>query len=307
LAPLAVIDSANSAGPLNGLVRPAVNRCGGDRAGRRTAQLLGIDHDGDQCADSDPPLEQFFKFLTMMLSSAGAGLGDRAVRDDQAERLPSDCSRFGLGVGSRPLELRRRPMQPKADQVSFRDMERRAILMSSFRGRLQLADAERAQAEQAAQDPLQRDPFFLPLSRLRGKPDYDGFEYLTSQQLCDALEIPMASRRAGLWRRITKLMVAQNWEPIRIKKNGVDGGGVTERVRGYRRKTNSVPYPHISKEFPGKVNTSTPYIIGKVVSRLEMDSRWALARSIRALVAERDTLKEKLDGNFNTATGSGPA
>ena len=33
----------------------------------------------------------------------------------------------------------------------------------------------------------------------------------------------------------------------------------------------------------------------KVVSRLEMDSRWALARSVRALVAERDALKEKLE------------
>jgi hypothetical protein len=38
-----------------------------------------------------------------------------------------------------------------------------------------------------------------------------------------------------------------------------------------------------------------------------MDSRWALARSVRALVAERDALKEKLDGNSNSATGSGAA
>src|ERR1700747_1617536 len=37
----------------------------------------------------------------------------------------------------------------------------------------------------------------------------------------------------------------------------------------------------LPKEFPGKIDTSTPYIIGKVVSRLEMDSRWALARSVR--------------------------
>jgi hypothetical protein len=77
--------------------------------------------------------------------------------------------------------------------------------------------------------------------------------------------------------------------------------------RDYQRKTDRLPYPHISKEFPGKVDTTTPYVIGKVVSRLEMDSRWALARSVRALVAERDTLKEKLDGNFNSATGSGAA
>jgi hypothetical protein len=49
-----------------------------------------------------------------------------------------------------------------------------------------------------------------------------------------------------------------------------------------------------------------PYVIGKIVSRLEMDSRWALARSVRALVAERDVLKGKLDGNFISVTGSGP-
>ena len=89
-------------------------------------------------------------------------------------------------------------------------------------------------------------------------------------------------------------MRAHNWEPIRIKRNGVEGGGVIDRVRGFQRKTNKLPYPHISKEFPGKIDTSTPYVISKIVSRLEMDSRWALARSIRALVAERDALKENL-------------
>ena len=69
---------------------------------------------------------------------------------------------------------------------------------------------------------------------------------------------------------------------------------MTERLRGYQRKTNRLPYPHISREFPGKIDTSTPYVIGKVVSRLEMDSRWMLARSVRALVAERDALRERL-------------
>jgi hypothetical protein len=50
-----------------------------------------------------------------------------------------------------------------------------------------------------------------------------------------------------------------------------------------------------------------PYLIGKIVSRLEMDSRWALARSIRALVAERDSHKDELDGRLNSPTGSGAA
>jgi hypothetical protein len=74
----------------------------------------------------------------------------------------------------------------------------------------------------------------------------------------------------------------------------IDGDGVPERVRGYQRKTNRSPYPHITEEFPGKIDTSTAYVMAKVVSRLEMDSRWALARSVRALVAERDALKENL-------------
>ena len=36
-------------------------------------------------------------------------------------------------------------------------------------------------------------------------------------------------------------------------------------------------------------------MIGKIVSRLEIDSRWALALYVRALVDERDELKEKVE------------
>ena len=42
-------------------------------------------------------------------------------------------------------------------------------------------------------------------------------------------------------------------------------------------------------------DTGTPHVLGKLVSRLEMDCRWALARSVRVLVAERDALKETLE------------
>jgi hypothetical protein len=125
---------------------------------------------------------------------------------------------------------------------------------------------------------------------------WDGTETITSQDCLDALEVPMHARNGAACRRVTKLLRAHGWEPIRIKLNGIDGGGVTERVRGYQRKTDRLPYPNVSKELPGKIDTSTKYVIGKVVSRLEMDSRWALARSVRALVAERDELKGKLEG-----------
>ena len=73
------------------------------------------------------------------------------------------------------------------------------------------------------------------------------------------------------------------------------------RLTSYMRTADGLPYSHISKQFPGKIDTITPYVIGKVVSRLEMDSRWALARSVRALVAERDALRGKLDGKFGLA------
>ena len=171
----------------------------------------------------------------------------------------------------------------------------KARLMSSFRGRMLLA-SEAAAAEGAApKNSPQGDPWFAPTGRLKGRVDWDGWEYITSQQCLDALEVPMHARNGPLFRRLTKLMREHGWEPIRIKLNGIDGGGVTERVRGYQRQTDRLPRPNVSKEFPGKVGTSTPYVVGKIVSRLEMDSRWALARSVRALVAERDALKEKLE------------
>ena len=116
-------------------------------------------------------------------------------------------------------------------------------------------------------------------------------------------EVPMHARHGAVFRRLTKVMRAHGWQPIRTKLNGIDGGGVTERVRGFQRKTNKLPHPQVSKEFPGRIDTSTPYIIGKVVSRLEMDLRWALARSVRALVSERDMLREKLEGNSSRQTG----
>ena len=167
-------------------------------------------------------------------------------------------------------------------------------LMTSFRGRIQLASEAAAAEEASKKNSLLNDPWYAPTSRLKGRVDWDGWEYITSQQCLDALEVPAHARNGPLFRRLTKLMREHGWEPIRIKLNGIDGGSVTERVRGYQRKTNRLPYPHISKEFPGKIDTSTPYVMGKVVSRLEMDSRWALARSVRALVAERDALKEKI-------------
>src|SRR5262249_4098373 len=125
-----------------------------------------------------------------------------------------------------------------------------ATKMCSFRGRLRLA-REAAAAEEAAQkNSLQNDPWFAPTGRLKGRVDWDGREYITSQQCLDALEVPMRAREGALFRRLTKVMREHGWQPIRIKTNGA---GITERLRGYQRKTNRLPYPHISKEFPGTI------------------------------------------------------
>ena len=107
----------------------------------------------------------------------------------------------------------------------------RAALMSSFRGRMLLA-AEAAAAEEASKK-KSSDPWFEPTSRLKGRVDWNGCDYITSQQCLDALEVPMHARPGAVFRRLTKVMREHGWEPIRIKLNGVDGGGVTDRVRGF--------------------------------------------------------------------------
>src|SRR5262249_5133230 len=74
--------------------------------------------------------------------------------------------------------------------------------------------AEQELAAEASENPLASDPWFAPTSRLHGRIDFDGHEYLESQQILDALQISMAARRASLFRRLTALMRAHNWEPI---------------------------------------------------------------------------------------------
>ena len=105
------------------------------------------------------------------------------------------------------------------------------------------------------------------------------------------LAVPLHAQDHAVFFRLNQLMQPHGWEPTRI--SGVSSSADT------RVATNGIPtaYPPISKEFLGEVDTTTPYVIGKIVSRLEMDSRWALARSVRALAAERDALQETLEGN----------
>src|SRR5215472_11626490 len=92
-----------------------------------------------------------------------------------------------------------------------------ANLMSSWRGRMQLAEQELAANDAPPKGWPEADPWFAPTSRLKGKVDWDGVETIQTQQICDALEIPTSARRASLFRRLNKVMSAHGWRPIRVK------------------------------------------------------------------------------------------
>ncbi len=170
----------------------------------------------------------------------------------------------------------------------------RTELMLTMKGRMQLAAMEAEAAAAAKKSDLANDPWFGPTARMQGKIDWDGEETISSQVCLDILEVPMDARRAPVFRRLTKMMAAHGWSPIRIRANAAQGGNITERIRGFSRRTNKLPHGRVNKDHPGKCQTDTPYVMSHVVGRLETDRRFALARSVRALVAERDTLQEKL-------------
>ena len=93
-----------------------------------------------------------------------------------------------------------------------------------------LGKIKAAQAEMAARD---IDPFRLRLERVRGKIDYDGIERVTTQMLLDVLEVPQRSRRAGTYRKLSKLMVELGWTAVRVRAR--TRGDYLEQVRGYAR------------------------------------------------------------------------
>jgi hypothetical protein len=93
-----------------------------------------------------------------------------------------------------------------------------------------LGKLEKAQAEIAKPN---GDPWQLPLERVRGQIDYDGIERVTTQMLLDVLEVPQCRRRAGTYRKLSKLMVEFGWTPVRVRAR--TRGDYLEQVRGYAR------------------------------------------------------------------------
>jgi hypothetical protein len=176
--------------------------------------------------------------------------------------------------------------------------------MCSFRGRLQI-EAEKRKAETAP-----TDPFFLPLSRVKGAIDIynkPGVETIPTASLCDILGIPLSERKAGVYKRINQIMSALHWHPIKVR----DRRGLrAENYRGYMRKLTdrprgaqppaelikalAVPLPPLPPSRPGIRPPDTPDVspeyMQKIAWRLTEDSRHKMARSVEAIVKQRDTL-----------------
>lgn len=93
-----------------------------------------------------------------------------------------------------------------------------------------LSKLEKAKAEMAA---TKVDPWRYPLERVRGKIDYDGIERVTTQMLLDVLEVPQCRRRAGTYRKLSRLMADLGWAPVRVRAR--TRGDYLEQVRGYAR------------------------------------------------------------------------
>ena len=106
----------------------------------------------------------------------------------------------------------------------------------TFRDRMREEAAKAAAAETA-------DPWLFTLERVRGKIDFfDGLERVSSQTLLDLLEVPQRSRKAGTFRRLSKLMSELGWSAVRVRD--LTRGGYKEQVRGYCREPRNMQAGH---------------------------------------------------------------
>ena len=165
--------------------------------------------------------------------------------------------------------------------------------MASFIARLREEEAKaRAQADQAP-----ADPWLFKLARVKGKVDpygEPGIERITSAALLDILEVPPRERRTGVYKRLSRLMRELHWVPIKCR----DLSSIRdENVRGYMRQLRDRPQDQQSVPqlpAPPADTDISPEYLNKIVTRLEIDSRWAMARTLKTVIAEREHLRAKL-------------
>ena len=122
-----------------------------------------------------------------------------------------------------------------------------------------------------------------------------------------AQRIPLSERKAGVYKRINQIMVSLHWVPVKVR----DRRGLrAEQYRGYVRKLtdrprNAEPPAELIKALryplPAPPSSSagirppdppdvSPEYMQKIAWRLAEDSRHKMARSVEAIVKQRDAL-----------------
>jgi hypothetical protein len=93
-------------------------------------------------------------------------------------------------------------------------------------------EAAAAAAEEAA-NAEPEDPWLITLAAVKGETDKYGVARVTTQYLCDVLELEQKDRKSGNYRRITRAMVSLGWTGARVL--GVTRGSYLEQVRGFSK------------------------------------------------------------------------
>jgi hypothetical protein len=82
------------------------------------------------------------------------------------------------------------------------------------------------------------DAWLPVLRKLKGRVGHDGIERIATNDLFDALEVPMR-RRPSETIRLSRLMRSLGWQNIRAR--GLNPGSYRDRVRGYAREVPGHP------------------------------------------------------------------
>jgi hypothetical protein len=93
-------------------------------------------------------------------------------------------------------------------------------------------------AAQAARNATAEDPWEPTLRKLKGRIGPDGVERISTNDVFDALEIPMR-RRPSRTVRLSRVMRKLGWSNIRAR--GLNPGSFRDRVRGYAREVAGHP------------------------------------------------------------------
>jgi hypothetical protein len=97
---------------------------------------------------------------------------------------------------------------------------------------------QRLRAGAAASRNAPEDPWEPTLRRLKGRVGPDGIERISTNDVFDAIEVPMP-RRPSLTVRLSTVMRRLGWTNIRAR--GLNPGSYRDRVRGYAREVAGHP------------------------------------------------------------------